>query len=171
MKKLVLLGALVVVVIVVLAIAILDSKNSNPAPTEPASSPMTETTLASDPSPQDWQMESPPAITLIQEGITELLSSVSADGGAAFNTADSAQNQALNWLLGNANLDSYSDSKLVQRYALATLIYRTVGDKWKDKWGWLYFNWGAHFKYSDLHSQWSECIAAYWRARRAMHIG
>lgn len=39
-------------------------------------------------------------------GLTELLSSVSLDGGAALQTPSSPQNKALNWLAGNAHLDA-----------------------------------------------------------------
>jgi len=70
-------------------------------------------------------------------GLNKLLSSVSLDGGAALQTPSTPQNNALNWLAGNANLESYSDEKKIQRYTLATLYLSTNGSFWQNKTGWL----------------------------------
>jgi len=70
-------------------------------------------------------------------GLMELLSSVSLDSGAALQTQSTPQNDALNWLAGNANLKSYSDKMKIQRYVLATLYYSTNGEGWENKTGWL----------------------------------
>jgi len=69
--------------------------------------------------------------------LTELLSSVSLDGGSALSTDGSPQNDALNWLVGDTSLDSYSNDSKIQRYSLATLHYSTAGDNWTDDTGWL----------------------------------
>jgi len=69
--------------------------------------------------------------------LTDLLTSVSPDGGAALKTPSTPQNNALNWLAGNANLDAYSDDKKIQRYILATLYFSTRGDDWINNTGWL----------------------------------
>jgi hypothetical protein len=69
--------------------------------------------------------------------LTELLSDVSTDGGEALQTPSTAQNEALNWLAGNANLDSYADEKKIQRYVLATLFYSLNGNSWTNNNGWL----------------------------------
>lgn len=78
-----------------------------------------------------------PAPTSILEDLTELLSDVSLDGGAALATRSTPQNSALMWLSGNVNINSYSYEKKLQRYVLATLYYTTNGDEWKDTTGWL----------------------------------
>jgi hypothetical protein len=39
---------------------------------------------------------------------------VSFDGGEALETSSTPQNMALNWLVENTNLDSYSDEKKIQ---------------------------------------------------------
>jgi len=72
-----------------------------------------------------------------QDSLMALISSVSLDGGTALQTPSTPQNDALNWLAGNANLDTYSDTKKIQRYVLATLYYSTNGDGWDNNTGWL----------------------------------
>lgn len=69
--------------------------------------------------------------------LTELLSNISSDGGTDLQTPSTPQNDALRWLAGNTYLDTYSDEKKIQRYALATFYYSTDGDNWTDKDGWL----------------------------------
>lgn len=69
--------------------------------------------------------------------LTELLSNMSSDGGTDLLTPSTPQNDALRWLAGNTHLDTYSDEKKIQRYALATFYYSTDGDNWTDKDGWL----------------------------------
>ncbi len=71
------------------------------------------------------------------QGLIDLLSFISSDGGVALQTNSTPQNNALNWLAGNAILDSYSNETKIQRYVLATLYYSTNGDGWKKKTGWL----------------------------------
>lgn len=66
------------------------------------------------------------------------LSSVSFDGGAALQSHGTPQNNAYEWLAGEANLEWYNDErKTIQRYVLATLYYSTNGDSWGDNSGWL----------------------------------
>lgn len=78
-----------------------------------------------------------PTAALVSPELIELLSAASLDGGAALKAPSTPQNQALTWLAGNANLDSYSDEKKVQRYILATLYFSTNGDNWNRNDGWL----------------------------------
>lgn len=66
-----------------------------------------------------------------------LLESASFDAGAAMSVTHSPQNRAFLWLSDNANLNSYTNSKKIQRYALATLYYATSGDNWADNTWWL----------------------------------
>lgn len=90
-----------------------------------------------DPEPTPTLTPPPPTLTPPPPGLIELLSSVSPDGGAALNTISSPQSNALNWLAGNINLDSYSNETKIQRYALATLHYSTGGDDWRQNTDWL----------------------------------
>jgi len=71
------------------------------------------------------------------ESLTDMLSSVSPDGGAALGIKGTPQNKALKWLAGNAKLDSYSYERKIQRYVLATFYYSTNGHAWTDNTGWL----------------------------------
>jgi hypothetical protein len=70
-------------------------------------------------------------------GLIDLLSSVSPDGGAALKSDSTPQYDALNWLASNAKLDSYSNNKKIQRYALTTLYYGTNGKAWRVQFDWL----------------------------------
>jgi Leucine-rich repeat (LRR) protein len=49
----------------------------------------------------------------------------------------SAQFKALDWLANNSNLDTYSDAKTIQRFALATLYFSTLGETWRNTDLWL----------------------------------
>lgn len=70
------------------------------------------------------------------QDLINLLSAVSPDNGTALLTPSTPQNNALNWLLGNADR-SYSDERKIQRYALATLYYITNGSSWRENFEWL----------------------------------
>jgi hypothetical protein len=69
--------------------------------------------------------------------LVTLLSSVSFDNGTALRTQSTPQNDAVIWLARNANLDSYSDVKKIQRYVLATLFYSTNGAQWNNNADWM----------------------------------
>ena len=60
------------------------------------------------------------------------------DGGASLRDQSSPQSAALNWLQNPIN-ENYSDSRLLQRYALATLYYATNpnNNSWKSTSSWL----------------------------------
>jgi hypothetical protein len=79
----------------------------------------------------------PPPRPLPPQDLVDLLSSASLDGGAALLTPSTPQNDALYWLADNANLDSYSNVKKIQRFVLATLYYSTRGYLWQNNTGWL----------------------------------
>lgn len=78
-----------------------------------------------------------PSNTTSLSALIDLLSNVSFDKGAALKTNSTPQNDALHWLSGNGNLESYSDEKKIQRYALATLFYSTKGENWINNDDWL----------------------------------
>lgn len=123
-------GALLVLVGIVLGITIpLSSRSSSPSTT---STPISTPTAG----PVEAPLE-PTAAPTIDPSLVELLTSVSFDNGAALFSPDTPQNKAMIWLAGNANLDSYSAQRKIQRFALATLYYSTGGDSWNRNAGWL----------------------------------
>ena len=67
----------------------------------------------------------------------EFLVENSLDGGAALRNPKSVQYEAFRWLSGNFFLQSYSDERRIQRYALATLYFSTKGDQWTNNLYWL----------------------------------
>lgn len=69
--------------------------------------------------------------------LTDVLSAISPDDGVALQTPSTPQNNALNWLVNNTYLDTYSIEKKIQRYALATLFYGTNGNNWRYNTLWL----------------------------------
>ncbi len=114
---------------------------TGPSPSQTSSPTLRPTTvLPTTPNPTSeptQQTPSPTTQSPADQNLAALLSDVSPDGGAALRSPSTPQNNALKWLAGNANLDSYSDERKIQRYALATLYYSTNGDSWKNKNGWL----------------------------------
>ena len=90
------------------------------------------------PSPTRAPTPSGPPTTIIEGAdsfITESL--ISVGGASALEDPDSPQSQALEWILGNAFLNTYSKPKILQRYVLAALYYSTLGDSWTNNAGWL----------------------------------
>lgn len=69
--------------------------------------------------------------------LTDLISSVSLDGGEKLRIPSTPQYKALHWLAENAKLDEYSNKQKIQRYALATFFYSTSGMDWHNRYGWL----------------------------------
>ena len=140
-KRIIVLGALAALLVIVLAIAIPVSRNNNAEPAASSSqppAPSNDEALGPAPPPQDDQSPTTsPVVIRTEENVSELLSSLSVDDGAALTTVGSPQNQAFQWIMTNANLSEYSDAKLTQRYALATLYYSANGMNWKNAWGWL----------------------------------
>lgn len=66
-----------------------------------------------------------------------LLEAASFDAGAALRQENSPQQRAMLWLLQNVNLESYTNSKKIQRYALAVFYYSTNGDGWGENLWWM----------------------------------
>jgi hypothetical protein len=115
---LVLVIAVGIVVVVLVVTGKGDEKPAPPsAPPRPNQSPVAAPTTYA-PTPE------------IVEPLQALLSQRSAafQGGAAIWIEGSPQQKAYLWLLGNANLDTYSEDIKVQRYALATFYYSTGGE-------------------------------------------
>ena len=110
------LGVILIVTGLVLGIMLRPEYEPTPTPPEPA----------------------PPEPTLLPEVLGDLLSSVSSDGGKALRNTSTPQNKAFNWLAANkANLGTYTNIIIIQRYALATLYFSTNGDNWRDNAFWL----------------------------------
>jgi hypothetical protein len=108
-----------------------DTNTLAPTPSLPSLSPTAAPTEGRFPSAAG----TPAPNALVQ--LTELLTSVSFDNGTALTTAGTSQNKAFKWLLNNTSLDTYSDKRKIQRYALATLYYSTNGEKWHHNTKWL----------------------------------
>jgi len=68
--------------------------------------------------------------------LEDILKPVLPDGGTSLGVRNSPQAKALRWLEDDANLQSYSDERIQQRFGLAVFYYSTGGDKWtkKDRW-------------------------------------
>ena len=71
------------------------------------------------------------------EKLLTLIVDRSFDDGAAVATTGSPQSRAYEWLLADPGLTSYSESRVLQRYALATFYYSTSGDSWEDNSLWM----------------------------------
>ena len=115
--------AVVVVIALVIGIVvsvILGRRNDGTLP--PSSVPSTAPSMS-------------PTFTL--DGLVILLSAISTDNGAALETPGTAQNRALMWLTNQPFAGEYSDSRLVQRYAIATLYFSMGGDRWIKSDNWL----------------------------------
>ncbi|CAB9512576.1 Leucine Rich Repeat [Seminavis robusta] len=78
-----------------------------------------------------------PSSSAFDTALFRLLASASFDAGAALRVPDSPQQRAFFWLHQNANIDSYTNSRKIQRYALATFYYSTNGDNWAENLWWL----------------------------------
>lgn len=75
----------------------------------------------------------------------------------------SAQSRAVAWLKDDPLLASYSNSRRLQRFALATLYYSTRGEMWSTNDGWLSETDECSW-FSDLGSASSICDAGIYRA-------
>ena len=72
----------------------------------------------------------------VQDRIYDLLSNSTLN--TALVNSDSPQGKALSWTIGDALLNTnYSDERILQRFALATLYFSTGGESWYDNSGWL----------------------------------
>jgi hypothetical protein len=79
----------------------------------------------------------PSAFDPTSDVLVALLSTVSADEGAALRDPTSPQFAAMQWIRSPNNAGIYNDRIFLQRYALATLYYSTGGDQWKSSELWL----------------------------------
>lgn len=69
------------------------------------------------------------APSIYGSSVQEVLTSVALGGGSEFANETTYQSQALAWLEGNKDVDTFSEEKIIQRYALACFFYNTFGVK------------------------------------------
>jgi hypothetical protein len=78
-----------------------------------------------------------PTSSAFSSALFQLLESASFDAGEALRVAGSPQQRAFFWLLQDANLASYTNSRRLQRYAMAVFYYSTNGENWSENHGWM----------------------------------
>jgi hypothetical protein len=103
--------------------------------TAPAGSPAIPVTEAPVLSPAPQPPTQPPISSV--DALLQLLSGVSADGGAALRDPSSPQYRAMQWIRTPNNAGIYDDRRFIQRYALAVLYYSTRGESWSLSRSWL----------------------------------
>ena len=69
--------------------------------------------------------------------LKDKLSSSLSDGGMALMDINSPQFHAYSWLVEDSDGKQYSDERLYQRYALATLYFATAGVQWTNNDNWV----------------------------------
>ena len=112
------------------------SPTTNPVATASPQTILTPTTR----SPIIQSSLSPiPLIPKNKEELLQIIGRVSSDNGTAIQSIGSPQSLAFEWLVSDQTTNSsvYSDERIIQRYALATLYYSTDGSNWLDNAGWL----------------------------------
>ncbi len=62
--------------------------------------------------------------------LLNLLEARSFDGGEALKDNFSPQHRAYSWLRDNERIMDYSEEQMLQRFAMATLYYATIGEQW-----------------------------------------
>lgn len=75
-----------------------------------------------------------------ESSLLDLVVTSSRDGGAAVNDQNSPQAAAYQWLWMDPNLANYSDARIMERYALATLYMSAGGTDWKNNTGWMSYD-------------------------------
>jgi len=102
-----------------------DSEPSNPPTFAP-----TPTIAPGGPTPPPSELELSPE-TFIAASLA------SVEGADALKDPTSPQSKALSWVLSDPLLRDYSQTRLLQRYTMASLYYSSAGDFWTNKNGWL----------------------------------
>lgn len=86
----------------------------------------------------DTQYPLEPFTTFTEELLLEILEIVSSDNGQALKTLDTPQYLALDWILNeDSGAIKYSQERIIQRYALATIYFSMKGQQWIFNDGWL----------------------------------
>ena len=113
---------------------------TNPPTNQPTVPPISQPTPIPTPQPTTSPTSGNGDDTIIinDNALFNLIVENSPDGGASLKDPSSPQSAALNWLQNPMN-EQYSDARLLQRYALATLYYATNpnNNSWKSTSSWL----------------------------------
>jgi hypothetical protein len=88
-------------------------------------------------SPQAPTSTPAPTIDTSLEGLKNLILDASPDTRPAFDTLDSPQSLALDWLSKNQLLATYTSDQVLQRFVMSTLYFSTGGESWKKRDLWL----------------------------------
>jgi Leucine-rich repeat (LRR) protein len=117
------------------------SSSSAPSRTQPSNpsfaptpGPSIAPVLLPSPNPSPTPSQTP---GFSEEELLGILTTFSFDDGEALSDPSSPQFAAFEWLAGNANLDSYSIARILQRHALATFYFSTNGSQWSENELWL----------------------------------
>jgi hypothetical protein len=105
-----------------------------PVPTAPLPTIASPTIV---PTPLPTIVPTQPPVFIPGDLLNLITAASSFDGGNSVQTPGTPQYKALNWLAGNINLDTFSDERKIQRYALATFYYSTSGQDWDPVGNWL----------------------------------
>ena len=137
---------IVVAVVVIVVLTVPENGNDKDeeafVKAEPTGSPTTRPTAAPTPSPTPYAVELPD-FTL-----------------QAMKDSESPQSQAYRWLQEDPMLESYLESKLLQRMALATFYYATMGDDWTVGTSWMSYEvdecmWFSKFNVTGEDQVWT----------------
>ena len=70
-------------------------------------------------------------------GLSTFLDSLPSSTKTRIKVSSSAQARAFSWLESSPNVETFSNSRLLQRFVLATFYFSTKGETWIEKGGWL----------------------------------
>lgn len=71
------------------------------------------------------------------QNILQLIVSESRDNGTAVSDPNSPQAAAFRWLAADPSTNSYTSTRILERYALATLYESTQGHRWTNNTNWM----------------------------------
>lgn len=86
-----------------------------------------------------------------RSSLMQLVVSASHDGGVAISNPTSPHAAAYEWLWADPSLSRYTDARILERYALATLYFSTAGDGWRNNTSWM------SYEVSECHWAWVTC--------------
>ncbi|CAB9505749.1 Leucine Rich Repeat [Seminavis robusta] len=124
-KTRIILGVMTLAMIIIILTAVLPLVNKGATPDTPESGTELQT---------NYPSESP--VNPLEKKIKYVL--FKGDATLALGDADSHQSRAYQWLLQDSDhLPTYSDERIIQKFALASLYFATDGNGWEDNTNWL----------------------------------